>query len=432
MDGVSADDVALAQRLYAEWQAGKPKSRIERETWGDGSSHGRRLDRFIHLTLGVTTRRRSKQSERIDDLEAQIRGLGRHPAGRTPLSWEVQLQHGREACLAALQTWNDPSAVFRTGTFSLLLVVAWNSLTIAMIDRSGGDWRDSASGRPDHARDVMDLVREAFERDEHAGLRENVLFWVDIRNLVAHRQLPALDALVIPEAQASLLNFETALVREFGAEYALGERLSVPLQLSGFRDPDILKSLRLLQASLPVDVQIVLARAESSNPQLLADPTFQLRVAFVPVVPASGRSPDAVAYFVKPGEVPTELAESLTQYVVVPKAMRGQRPTHGAKHVVREVKRRSGIAFTVADHVAAARYFGVRPERGEEERTLDELFAEYFPAFKNYLYTQRWIDRLVADLGEDAVYEAACGRKPRREPAQLPIAQGDEPPDDPH
>ena len=225
VDEVSADDLELAQRLYAEWEGGKPRSRIERETWGDGSSHGRRFDRFIHVTLGVSTRRRSKQSERIDDLERQIRGLGRHPAGRAPLNWERQLQHGREACLAALRTWNDPASVFRTGSFAVLFVVAWNSLAIAVIERAGGEWRDHDVAHEDYSRHVMDLVGEAFGGDDHVGLRENVLFWVDLRNAVAHRQLPALDALVIPEAQAGLLNFERTLVTSFGEEYALGERL---------------------------------------------------------------------------------------------------------------------------------------------------------------------------------------------------------------
>lgn len=403
-------DVTLAQQLYAEWQGGKPKSRIERETWGDGSSHGRRLDRFINVTLGLSTRKRSKQSARIDELEIQVRSLGRQPVGRIPVSWEVQLQHGREACMGALRTWNDPSADFRTGTFSTLLVVAWNSVSIALVDRAGGEWLDLSGGKSDYARDIMDLVDEAFGDEAQRGLRENVRFFVDIRNAVAHRHLPELDTLVIPEAQASLLNFEQAIVQNFGEEYGLAGRLSVPLQLSGFRDPQLLKSLRQLQSSLPIDIQTLLARAESANPDLISDPTFQLRVAFVPVVPASGRSPDSVAYFVKPGEVPTELSESLSQYVVVPKAMHGQRPTYGAKHVVSEVRRRTSTAFTLADHLAAARHFGVRPERGAEERTIDELFAEYFSAFKNYLYTQRWIDRLVKEIADADTYENAFDR----------------------
>lgn len=79
----------------------------------------------------------------------------------------------------------------------------------------------------------------------------------------------------------------------------------------------------------------------------------------------------------------------------------------------------------MADHVSAARALGVRPARGEEEQTFDELFAEYFTAFKNYLYTQRWIDRLVDELADDDSYIGLCGRSPRRVPPQLPMESAD-------
>lgn len=270
----------------------------------------------------------------------------------------------------------------------------------------------------------MQLVGGAFPGGEFAGLRANVELWVDLRNRVAHRCLPALDVLVIPEAQAGLLNFENGVVSSFGVDYTLGGRLAVPLQLSGFRDPDVLRSIRALQSALPPDVQQILSRAETVDPELLADPTFQLRVAFLPIVPSSTNSPDAVAYFVKPGEVPSELADSLSQYVVLPKAMRGQKPSFGAKQVVTEVSRRSGTGFNVQDHLSAARHFGVRPQKGEDEATLDDLFAEYFTVFKNYLYTQRWIDRLVKEFESDAAYSKACGRAPRRVAPTLNLNEG--------
>ena len=226
---------------------------------------------------------------------------------------------------------------------------------------------------------------------------------------------------MIPEAQSGLLNFETAVVDLFGAEYGIGERLSVPLQLSGFRDPDVLKSLRRLQASMPPDVQAILSRAETATPELLNDPTFQLRVAFLPVVPASGRSPDAVAYFLRPGDVPAELAESLSHYVVLPKPMRGQRATLKAMQVIDEFKRRTGFSLNTTDHIVAGIHYKVRPPRDEERRTLDESFAEYHGAFKSFLYTQAWIDKLVDELSSEERFAEVCGHPPIRLERPLPF-----------
>ena len=71
-----------------------------------------------------------------------------------------------------------------------------------------------------------------------------------------------------------------------------------------------------------------------------------MRAAFISGVPASGRNPDVVAYFIKPGAVPTELAEVLEQYVVLPKMSMGSRPNLSATHVINEVERRTGYGST--------------------------------------------------------------------------------------
>jgi len=325
----SDEDLELAQRLYDEWDQGQgtSKSQLEIRTWGDSTSHGRRFDRFVGGALGVSTSKPSKQTDRIGALESQIKRLGAAPVGSALSTTELQLQHAREAALQAIRGWNDPLARFRTGSFALLFVTAWNSLAIAATERDGGDWRIRDKGGAvvlgrdgdELARDTLDIVAEAFQADEQRGLRENVRFWVDLRNCVAHRYVPALDTTVIPHAQAGLLNLEKELVEGFGDDYALGDQLTVPLQLSGFRDPGVLTARKSMYGALPLEVQTLLTRAESEDPDLLRDETFQLRVAFVPVVPSSGRNPDAVAYFIRPGEVPDELGEAIDRYLVLPK-----------------------------------------------------------------------------------------------------------------
>ncbi len=416
------EEVELAQQLLVQWDEGRgvSKSQLEIQTWGDATAHGRHFDRFVRSTLGVATSRPSKQTDRIAELERQIRGLGGVPAGIEGRPWEIQLQHARESCLAALRIWNDPAARFRTGAFSLLFVTAWNSLAIAIIQRAGGEWRklnDDGTTRlakngAEQSRETRDLIAEAFPSAERRGLRENVGFWIDLRNCVAHRHLPVLDVTVIPHAQAGLLNIEGVLADEFGTEYALVESLTVPLQLSGFRDPGVLSSRKTLQLSLPLDVQAVLTRAELTTPELLADETFLLRVAFLPIVPASGRNPDAVSYFVKPGEMPTELADALDHYVVLPKTAMGTRPNLRATEVIAEVERRTGYKFHSQLHVAAARHLGARPLQSQEDRTVEMRFAEYITSFKRYLYSQAWIDHLVAEISTVEGFRAATGKDP--------------------
>lgn len=254
-DDVSPEDVALAESLMTRWNWGKgeSKSELEREVWGDGSSHGRRFDRFIFRSLGISTKKQAKSTTQIEELERQVRSLGGHPITRTAEEWEIQLAHSRESMLAALRVWNDPAANFRSGAFSLLLVTAWNALALARLQRDGREWRKlDERGIPvaiegtHQAIDTRDAIALAFPGDVSRGIRENLRLWIDLRNSVAHRYLPVLDLSTIPEAQAAVLNYENVVVDTFGAEYALQERLSVPLQLSGFRDPGVLASRKKL------------------------------------------------------------------------------------------------------------------------------------------------------------------------------------------
>ena len=416
--GASTDDIELANRLYAEWQAGKPKSRIERETWDDGRSHGRRFDRFISQTLGLPTVKRSKLSDRVMDLEEQIRSLGQLPVGALEQPWERQLNHARQSCLSALRVWNDPTAAFRTEAFSLLLVTAWNALCIVMLQRREEAWRtigddgevETVNGA-ERALETSDLVQKAFPDDSQLGLRQNLRLWIELRNSVAHRHLPTLDYLVIPHAQAALMNFENTVVDEFGASYGLAERLSVPLQLSGFREPGVLSSRKKLQSSLPLDVQHLLAQPELDHPALGSDDTFLLRVAFIPVVPSSTNSPDAIAYFAKPGEVPEAISDSIEQFLVLPKGYT-TRPSILPTEVVRTVQERTGFKFNTNLHAEAARRLGARPPQGEPDATVNIRLAEWISAHKRHLYTEAWIELICERLSTPGGFLEATGKSP--------------------
>ncbi|MGI8792224.1 MAG: DUF3644 domain-containing protein [Acidimicrobiales bacterium] len=415
------DDVELATRLLTEWDEGRgtSKSEIERREWGDGGAHGRRFDRFIRQTLGVATTKPSRQTDRIADLEAQLRRLGLVPEGRELDEWEHQLDHGRHAALAALRVWNDPAATFRTESFALLFVTAWNSIALAVLQREGEEWRDlDETGGPrmvagrERALETGELIASAFGGNRHLGLRRNVEFWIGLRNQVAHRHLPALDVAILPQAQAGLLNLEGVLEDRFGPDFVLGSALSVPLQLTGFRDPGVLSSVKRLQSSLPLDVQSFLHDQASLNADLTDDPAYMLRVTFVPAVPASGRSPDAVAHFVKPGEVTEDLAQALKEYTVMTKVVKAERPHLIATQVVEAVSDRIPYRFTIRMHTLVARNLKARPLAEGDQTATDQRYCEYVTSVKRHLYSQAWVDRLVDELSTEDGFRRATNGAP--------------------
>lgn len=387
-------DVVSARRLYAEWDEGRgtSKSEIERREWDDSGANGRRFDRFVFQHLGVKASRRTKQSDRFaefasefsvseDDDSEQARPVA------VPTTPEEHMERARTVCLSALAAWNDTSRPFRTGAFATPFLTAWNSLAIAVLHRAGTEWRILKEGKPSKRRngaerslDLVTLIDLAFTGEEHAGLRQNLRFWVDIRGAIADRSLPALDYPVTPYLQAGVVNFERMLIAEFGEEPRLGQQLSVPLQLSGFHDPEVLNSRARAALTLPLEVQTVLNRGEKTTPELIADKTFLLPVGFVAA----------------------ELSE----------AIRDERPSLGTKQVVEAVRDRIPFRFSINDHGAVARYLKVRPDRGQPDRSLDERYCEYVTSYKVYLFNQLWIDRVVDQVSTEAGYLEAVGREP--------------------
>lgn len=391
------EDVVSARRLYAEWDEGRgtSKSEIERREWDDSGANGRRFDRYVFQHLGVKASRRTKQSDRFaefasafttEDDETEQPGSSAAPMV-VPTTPEDHLEQARSVCLAALAAWNDTDRPFRTGAFVTPFLTAWNSLAIAVLQRADTEWRIMKDGKPSKRRsgaerslDLVTLIDLAFAGDTNAGLRQNVRFWVDLRGAIADRSLPALDYPVTPYLQAGVVNFERMLIAEFGEERRLGQQLSVPLQLSGFHDPEVLNSRARAALTLPLEVQTVLNRGEKTTPELIADQTFLLPVGFVPA----------------------ELSE----------AIRDERPNLGTKQVVEAVRDRIPFRFSINDHGAVARFLKVRPDRGQPDRSLDERYCEYVTSYKVYLFNQLWIDRVVDQVSTEAGYLEAVGREP--------------------
>jgi hypothetical protein len=88
--------------------------------------------------------------------------------------------------------------------------------------------------------------------------------------------------------------------------------------------------------------------------------------------------------------------------------------------VVAEVQRRTGFKFDTNLHAEAARRLNVRPPKDQPDRTCDIRHAEYVTSFKQYQYTQAWIDRLVDACADEAGFLATTGKAAVRLPPSGP------------
>lgn len=290
-DNDESEHRRIATQMHDRWKGGEPKSRLEIEFWEDSTSHGKAFTAYVRRWLGLETEKKSPQSERVRELEDLLRVHGVSPSDAGDLSEQYRLlAKARESALAAVRVYNDPTAGFRTETFVLLMVVGWNSLMQAMLERDHVDYyvRDEDGNQiPIDERpkvlETWQLVELALASPDKRAMRENLDFFLGLRNQIAHRYLPALDLVTTGEAQALLINFERVLVEEFGEVSSLGHQLCVPLQLSGFRSNETNESLRSAQSRLPTDVSDYLSRHRSrQDDEVLASPDYCLQIFFVP------------------------------------------------------------------------------------------------------------------------------------------------------
>src|SRR5882724_992751 len=157
------------------------------------------------------------------------------------LSYEVKalVLKARESALLAVETYNRPTATFRSGAYIVLMVIAWTSLfhAISLRKRIKPFYRKRNSTRyeridGDPKRWELKECLQQYYKANNPAARRNLEFFIGLRNKIEHRSLAQIDPEVFGECQAMLLNFESLLVSEFGDRCAIRGGLTFALQFT--------------------------------------------------------------------------------------------------------------------------------------------------------------------------------------------------------
>ena len=156
-----------------------------------------------------------------------------------PYDVKALVEKARESALLAVETYNRPTASFRSSAYIVLMIIAWTSLLHAMFLRKGikpyyrkrnSRRYEKIDGEP-RRWELKECLQQYYKAD-NPGVRKNIEFFIGLRNKIEHRSLVQLDPEVFGECQAMLLNFESLLVSEFGDRYAIRGGLTFALQFS--------------------------------------------------------------------------------------------------------------------------------------------------------------------------------------------------------
>ncbi|GAB3234369.1 DUF3644 domain-containing protein [Pseudaeromonas pectinilytica] len=144
----------------------------------------------------------------------------------------ILLGKAKEFALLAVATYNNPFTTFKTYGFIVNIVIAWTSLFHAIFEKKmlAYNYVDE-EGLPvlkDGEKKAWELSTciDNYWKGVSCPEKSNLDFLIGLRNKIEHRNLPALDLAISGECQASLSNFESILVEEFGDEHALMSHLA--------------------------------------------------------------------------------------------------------------------------------------------------------------------------------------------------------------
>lgn len=247
---------------------------------------------------------------RIAEIRTEVRRKGIAPAsdseldeflrdwGQTDTDTGLHLQDdellikSREAMLLAVQSYNNPTAYFRSEVFIVLAIIAWTYLFHAYYKTQGVDYRFRIKTKG-QSNDVM-RTKHGAERywgliqclkapecpDIEEGAKRNLEFLIDIRHEIEHRMTKRIDNTLSAKMQACCLNFNRNLKKWFGERYGLDRELSFALQFSSI-DIEQTKALAA-DSDLAPNIEAVRTSIEDQlTDHQYNDPHYAYRVRFV-------------------------------------------------------------------------------------------------------------------------------------------------------
>lgn len=330
------------------------------------------------------------------------------------LSFEVKslISKSREAAILAVETYNRPTATFRSGAFIVLMVVAWTALfhAIFLKRRKKPFYKKKNSHRYEKidgdykAWDLRECIRQ-FYGSKNPPEKKNLLFFIGLRNKIEHRSLPQLDAEIFGECQAFLMNFEGLLCTEFGQNHALKTGLVFALQFSNVLHSAQTKAMtRLSQNQFKKVKSFVDSFRSSLSDDVGKNQKYSFRLFLVPKVNNHVKSADAAVEFINyDASRPEEMKkyDHLVTFIKekqIPVVNLGYlKPTQ----VINKIAAHLGHKFSHYDHQLCFRHFHVRPRKGAKDPAFtDTRYCVYDEVHKDYVYKPEWVEFLIKQLAQ--------------------------------
>ncbi|MBI4083172.1 MAG: DUF3644 domain-containing protein [Candidatus Lambdaproteobacteria bacterium] len=334
------------------------------------------------------------------------------------------VEKARNFAIAAIEAYNKPGTHFRTSLYIVLIVIAWTALLHASFVKrrvrpvySNGKGKGIRYERVDGEHrywELKECLRQWYG-DKNPAEKYNLEFLLGLRNKIEHRDLPELDGRLYGECQSALLNFEELITGEFGNNFALGQNLSISLQLSSVVPQEKHKAIKKALSREVSSIQDYVSRYRAGLPQtILSDQKFSFNIYMFPRTVNRESAAELAVQFI-PSQDLERLGISESKLIAIKEKqvsvvnLDKMKPQQATNAVMKKIP----FIFKLHHHAIAWKHFKVRPLKGSTtpEHTRDE-FCVYDKLHKDYVYTNAWVVFLAKQLFNEKGFRTVIGEPP--------------------
>lgn len=262
------------------------------------------------------------------------------------------LWKSREAALSAVQIFNNPLINFKTETFIVLMVISWTYLLHAYYRENNIEYRyHKQNGKKKKFDKTKSGAFRHWElerclNDDECPLdnpvKVNLKFLIGLRHEIEHQMSNSIDAFISSKLQAYCINYNKAIKKLFGNDYAIDKYLSYSIQFATLTDDQIIKENKVPQRVL----SYIQSFETNLTPEIYNSKEYAERVIFSKInAPNPGSADEVVKFIPENSPLAREIDESQKKY-----ALEKERQKYKPAKIVDAMKDQGFSKFTMKHH----------------------------------------------------------------------------------
>ena len=299
------------------------------------------------------------------------------------------INKSREAALAAVQIFNNPSISFKSESYVVLMIIAWTYLLHAYFkkekieyryfDQNGERKRFHKTKNGAHKHWGLESCLNNDNSPVDKDTANNLRFLIGLRHEIEHQMTTRIDDILSARFQACCLNYNKYIKQCFGEQYGIEKHLSFSLQFSTISSDQ--KDLLEEHKDLPANIQGYIQDFDKSlSDDEFSSSRYAYRILFVPKTANRKGQADRVINFIKPD---SPLADAINkEYAVIKET---EKKKYLPKQVVDLIQAEGFKNFSIHNHTQLWK----NKDAKNPAHSFGTLVAE-----KHWHWYERWVDEV--------------------------------------